>query len=89
MGRTVEKSGLVCFVCRGRISASVGGTLTERGGDLIVITQAQTVAPNLTTQILATNRASPPESGFFRDHLFANEAAVAGFSVLRARYRQR
>jgi hypothetical protein len=30
-----------------------------------------------------------PESGFLRDHVFANEAAVAGYSVIRAENRQR
>jgi nitroreductase len=30
-----------------------------------------------------------PESDFLCDHTFANEAAVAGFSVIRARYSQR
>jgi len=51
--------------------------------------EAHTVAPNLPTEIFAANCRSRPESDFLRDHAFPNEAAVAGFSVIQARYRQR
>jgi hypothetical protein len=50
---------------------------------------AQTVAPNSPTEIFAANALDLPERDFIRDQIFANEAAVVGFSVIRARFCQR
>jgi hypothetical protein len=54
-----------------------------------ILLRPETVAANLPTETFAAKGASPAGMWILSDHKYANETAVAGFSVMWAEYRWR
>jgi hypothetical protein len=56
---------------------------------VLLAVASQTLAPTSTTEIFLRIADLLQEIDFLRDHIFANEGAAVGFSVIRTECRQR